>query len=330
MNFTTLIDSGSLRELLSRAGDASSDPRIVVLDCRFDLSAPEAGREAYLAAHIPGARYIDLNRDLSSPICARSGRHPLPSPEVLAERLAALGLGGLRSGGTANGETRDELQVVAYDEASGAFAARAWWLLRRLGHRQVAVLEGGFKAWVAEGGAVERGEPRADHTATRRAASAPAAPPAEREEVQGGVPLDHDDVVTAAAVLQAVRDPERLVVDARSAERFTGAVEPVDPVAGHIPGAVNYPFGNNLGADGHFLPAAELRRRWQERLAGTAPENVILMCGSGVTACHNLLAMELAGLHGAKLYAGSWSEWIRDPERPVARGGERPSSKRAP
>jgi thiosulfate/3-mercaptopyruvate sulfurtransferase len=297
MLFTTLIDVASLRETTN--GPAEGRP--LVLDCRFDLGKPAAGREAYLTAHIPGARYADLNLDLSAPISADSGRHPLPSADLLAERFASFGID-------------DDTQVVAYDDANGSLAARAWWLLRWLGHPRVAVLDGGFKAWVAGGGAVESGEP--DDASVR---SAP------RRTERFAPPVKKDAVVTAPDVLLALRDPARLLVDARAPERFAGTVEPLDPVAGHIPGAVNHPFSSNLAADGRFLPAAELRHRWEERLAGTAPGNVILMCGSGVTACHNQLAMELAGLQGAKLYAGSWSEWIRDPERPVARG-DRPDT----
>ncbi len=174
------------------------------------------------------------------------------------------------------------------------------------GTREVAVLDGGLKAWLAAGGALEPGEP----------AAAPALPAAERFTPR----VDHRAVVTTAELIDALKDRRRLLVDARAAERFAGALEPLDAVAGHVPGAVNHPFSANLSGDGHFLPPAELKRRWQERLAGVEPQSAIAMCGSGVTACHHLLAMEMAGLHGAKLYAGSWSEWIRDPERPVARG----------
>ncbi len=281
MNFRTTVDAATLAALIG-------DPALAVLDCRFDLADPEAGRRAYLRQHIPTARYADLNRDLAAPVTAASGRHPLPDPERLAARLGELGVG-------------SSVQVIVYDDASGAMAARAWWLLRWLGHPRVAVLDGGFKAWLAAGAALASGPP-SDAAAQFTARVEP-----------GGV-LD------TAAVLRALEDPRRLLVDARAPERFAGEVEPLDRVAGHIPGAVNHPFSTNLGADGHFLPAAELERRWRARLAGTRPADVIAMCGSGVTACHNLLALELAGLPGAKLYAGSWSEWIRDPRRPVARG----------
>jgi thiosulfate/3-mercaptopyruvate sulfurtransferase len=285
--FTTLIDVDSLAGLARPA---------VLLDCRFDLSEPEAGRRAYAAGHIPGARYADLNLDLSSPMNPSSGRHPLPSAEVLAGFFAAAGVG-------------DETQVVAYDDANGSFAARAWWLSRWLGHAWVAVLDGGYQAWVAAGAPVEMGDPPAPGGATPLFT----------------LRLQPQTVLSTADVQRALEDPRRLVVDARAAERFAGTVEPMDAVAGHVPGAVNHPFAANLTQDGRFLPAAELRRRWLARLRGTEPSDAILMCGSGVTACHNILAMTSAGLPGGKLYAGSWSEWIRDPERPVARGAGEPA-----
>jgi thiosulfate/3-mercaptopyruvate sulfurtransferase len=279
--FNTLIDVDSLQERLGKPG-------LAVVDCRFDLMRPEAGREAYLGAHIPGARYADLNRDLSAPIGPHTGRHPLPSPDAFARRLSHLGIG-------------NETQVVAYDEANGSMAARLWWMLRWLGHDAVAVLDGGFKAWTAHGGALQAGE-----TASR----------SERF-----TPRIHADAVVSTAQLEhALRDSKAVLVDARAQERYAGTVEPIDPVAGHIPGAVNHPFTANLGADGRFLSAADLKRRWQERLPGRDLDHLVAMCGSGVTACHNLLSLEVAGLTGGKLYAGSWSEWIRDPRRPIARG----------
>jgi thiosulfate/3-mercaptopyruvate sulfurtransferase len=279
--FRTLIDVDSLQERLGK-------PRLAVVDCRFDLMSPEAGRQAYLGAHIPGARYADLNRDLSAPIGPHTGRHPLPSPEAFARRLSHLGIG-------------NETQVVAYDEANGSIAARLWWMLRWLGHDAVAVLDGGFKAWTAQGGALQSGE-----TPSR----------AERFTPR----IDADAVLSTVELEHALRDSKAVLVDARAQERYAGTVEPIDPVAGHIPGAVNHPFTANLGADGRFLSAAELKRRWQERLPGRDLDDLVAMCGSGVTACHNLLSLEVAGLTGGKLYAGSWSEWIRDPRRPIARG----------
>jgi thiosulfate/3-mercaptopyruvate sulfurtransferase len=292
VDFRTTIDVGSLQALI---GDgAIGGEAIVILDCRFDLAAPDAGRQAYLQQHIPTARYADLNLDLSAPVSAASGRHPLPTPERIARRLTELGVG-------------DATQVIAYDESNGAFAARAWWLLRWLGHLRVAVLDGGMKAWVTAGGALESGEPGPN---TR--VSGARAPFIAR--------IDPNAVISTPELIGALADPRHLLVDARAPERFAGTVEPIDAVAGHIPGALNHPFNANLSADGRFLPRAELERLWRERLAGKAPVDVIAMCGSGVTACHNLLALELAGLGGARLYAGSWSEWIRDPARPVERG----------
>jgi thiosulfate/3-mercaptopyruvate sulfurtransferase len=294
MHFTTLIDAAALRALPALGVRPPGPGGLVLLDCRFDLGLPDAGRQAYAVAHLPGALYADLNDDLAAPVTPTSGRHPLPDPETLARRFAAFGI-------------RRDSQVVTYDDANGMFAARAWWLLRWLGHRRVAVLDGGYRAWVAAGGALESGAPAVATAAADIAAFDSAA-------------FDSTAVVSAADVLAALRDAARTLVDARAPERFRGEVEPIDPVAGHVPGAINHPFTLNLAADGRFLHATELQRRWLERLDGKAPHAVILMCGSGVTACHNALALEVAGLAGAKLYAGSWSEWIRDPARPVARG----------
>ena len=287
MDFTTLIDVESLRPLIGT-------PAIAVLDCRFDLAAPDAGRQAYLRRHIPGARYVDLNRDLSAPVSAGSGRHPLPDPRTLAAFFRGLGVA-------------PNTQAIVYDESNGSFAARAWWLLRWLGHPKVAVLDGGMSAWLREGGSSESGEP------PRASAEGSAAG-------SGTVQVDHRGALGAGELIAALENPRTLLIDARAPERYTGAAEPIDPVAGHIPGAVNHPFSSNLRGDGRFLPPEELERRWRDRLGEASPGDVIVMCGSGVTACHNLLALERAGLPGARLYAGSWSEWIRDPRRPVARG----------
>jgi thiosulfate/3-mercaptopyruvate sulfurtransferase len=280
---TPLIDVESLQRLLGA-------PTLAILDCRFDLGRPQAGRTAFLAAHIPGARFADLNADLAGPVTAHSGRHPLPPPEVFAARLGSLNVG-------------NDSQVVAYDESNASFAARAWWMLRWLGHSDVAVLEGGFRAWMAAGGALQTGEP----------------PPGTRHFTAH---VDPTAVLSSEQVAAALKDSQPLLVDARAAERYAGAVEPIDAVAGHVPGAVNHPFTSNLAPDGRFLPSQELRRRWEQRLAGGSPQKLIAMCGSGVTACHNLLSLEVAGLSGAKLYAGSWSEWIRDPTRPVRVGSD--------
>jgi thiosulfate/3-mercaptopyruvate sulfurtransferase len=285
VTFTTLIGAAAL-------GDLVSKPEIAIIDCRFDLLNAEGGRRAYLEGHIPGARYADLNRDLSAPISATSGRHPLPAPGDFAGTLARLGVA-------------NDTQVIAYDDSAGAFAARAWWMLRWLGHTAVAVLDGGIKAWTGAGGALESG------------------PEKPLAAALGGrdfsVRADAAAVISTAQLEQRLSDPAFLLIDARVAERYTGKVEPIDAVAGHIQGAVNHPVSGNLAADGRFLPAPLLREAWEKRLAGRSPTQVAAMCGSGVTACHNLLSMEVAGFQGAKLYAGSWSEWIRDPRRPIAR-----------
>jgi thiosulfate/3-mercaptopyruvate sulfurtransferase len=286
MTFTTLIGAAELRDLVGK-------PHVAVIDCRFDLMNPEGGRRAYLAGHIPGARYADLNEDLSAPISATSGRHPLPAPADFARTCARLGIG-------------RATQVVIYDDSAGAFAARAWWLLRWVGHLAAAVLDGGIKAWLSEGGALESGQVKP----SMAAAGGPSL----------SAQVDPAAVIGTAELERRLADPTLLLIDARAVERFTGAVEPIDTVAGHIAGAVNHPFSANLAADGRFLPAPVLRQVWEKQLAGRSPAQVAAMCGSGVTACHNLLSLEVAGLRGAKLYAGSWSEWIRDPHRPIARG----------
>jgi thiosulfate/3-mercaptopyruvate sulfurtransferase len=285
MSFETLVEAATLRQLLQERG-----ADLAVIDCRFDLMKPDAGLLSYKQGHIPGARYADLNRDLSAPVNPSTGRHPLPDPATFAATLARLGV-------------RNGVQVIAYDSAAGAFAARLWWMLRAWGHAAVAVLDGGYPAWTGAGGPTVAGE--------EPAATGPVGPP----------PIAAWPVVSTAEVAGLLRDPRRFLVDARAPERFSGSVEPIDPVAGHVPGAENHPFSMNLGSDGRFLPASDLRQRWESRLGGRDPQQLIAMCGSGVTACHNLLGLAVAGLPGAQLYAGSWSEWIRDPQRPVARGG---------
>ena len=279
--FTTLI---STADLAARLGA----PEIVVVDLRHDLGQPDAWGEAqYQAGHVPGAVFAHLDRDLSAPKTGSNGRHPLPSPAVCAALFGRLGIGA----GT---------QVVAYDQGSGAYASRLWWMLRWLGHDAAAVLDGGFDRWTREGRSVTAEVP------VRRSATFTARPVV--------TPVD------AAAVASALGGESMLLIDARAPERFRGEVEPLDPVAGHIPGAVNRPFVRNLGPEGTFKPAAELRAEFDALLGGKPPATVVHQCGSGVTACHNALAMEVAGLPGARLYPGSWSEWCADPARPVARG----------
>jgi thiosulfate/3-mercaptopyruvate sulfurtransferase len=283
---TTLIEPAALLPHLG-------DPQWAVIDCRFDLARPDWGAGAYRAGHIPSARYAHLERDLSGPRSERSGRHPLPDPATLAATFGRLAIDAT-------------VQVIAYDQGPGAFAARLWWLLRWLGHRQVAVLDGGFAAWERAALPVSRAD--AAHPARRfRAAPDPSLLASTAE-------------VSAAVDSGALSNGTAILVDARSAERFAGENETIDPVAGHIPGARNHPFSGNHDAHGRFLAAGELRTAWQRTLHGGAAHQLIAMCGSGVTACHNLLALEVAGLPGGRLYAGSWSEWIRDPAHAVARG----------
>lgn len=278
---TTLVDT----ETLARHLD---DPRWVVFDCRFTLSDAEAGRRAYAAGHIPGARYAHLEEDLSGPVGPGTGRHPLPDPALLARKLGDWGVDRSK-------------QVVVYDDTFGAMAARLWWLLRWLGHEAVALLDGGFPKWQREGRPVTAEPPR---VVPARFMAKP------RDEMW----------VDSRFVERVVRDNSHLILDARAEERFRGEVEPFDKVAGHIPGALNRPYEDNLDLSGEFLSEEALREDYGAQLGGIPPERVIVMCGSGVTACHNLLAMEHAGLKGARLYAGSWSEWITDPNRPVAKG----------
>ncbi len=282
---TTLIEPLELAALARSAAD------VAIIDCRHELTRPQWGAEAYAAGHIPGALFAHLDRDLSAPPRAASGRHPLPSPEPLAATFGRWGIG-------------PQTQVVAYDQANGAVAARLWWLLGFLGHARAAVLNGGLEAWRSAG------LPVTGQVRLRGAGRFEGEPQLAR-------------VASTAEVAAALERGGMVLVDARSADRFAGRNETLDPVAGHVPGARNHPFTRNLDAAGRFLAPAELARLWRETLAGAAPQSVVSMCGSGVTACHNLLGMQLAGLPGARLYAGSWSEWIRDPARPVASSAPR-------
>ena len=288
--YTKLIEPSELAALLQRAVQPSP---LAVVDCRFELARPDWGAGAYAAGHIPNAVYAHLDRDLSGPVSPQSGRHPLPSPEAFSATMSRLGV----DAGT---------QVVAYDQGNGAHAARLWWLLRWAGHTQVAVLDGGYAAWQ------QAGLPVSTESTVRAARFFEAHP-------------NRASVVTTADLEKLVSGADLAsgrvaLVDARGPDRFAGQNETLDPVAGHVPGARNHPFVRNVDAQGRFLAAEELHRQWLATLAGTAPSNAVAMCGSGVTACHNLLALEIAGLPGARLYCGSWSEWIRDPARPVATG----------
>lgn len=282
MNWRTLVQAEALAGMLGTPG-------LVVVDCRFSLADPAQGEREHRAAHVPGARYAHLDRDLSRPSDdPRDGRHPWPDPDTFVRSIAAWGIG-------------DDTQVVAYDADNGSIAARLWSLLRSHGHGRVAVLDGGWARWVALGLPVEAGEP----PATRASREPPGPSPLARL-------LDADAV-------QAHLDAGGLLVDARAAPRFRGEVEPLDRVAGHVPGAVNRPFADNLGEDGRFKSPDRLAREFRALLDGREPSDVVVMCGSGVTACHHMLAMAHAGLPVGRLYPGSWSGWIGDPGRPVER-----------
>ena len=278
MSYTTLVDAATLRAHLD-------DPSWLVVDVRHQLADPAQGERSYAEGHIPGAFFLHCDRDLSGPPSGSNGRHPLPDPLRLAARLGEIGVG-------------PQTQVVAYDDAQGMIAGRLWWLLRWLGHDRVALLDGGLQAWQDVGGILTDILPTPQAKIFLRGA--------------GIAPVGAD------YVLERLETPQMHLVDARSPDRFRGENETLDPVGGHIPGAVNRFFRDNLQADGRFKPAAQLRAEWLAVLAGALPEQVVHQCGSGVSACQSILAMEIAGLPGSRLYAGSWSEWCADRGRPVA------------
>ncbi|WP_332675060.1 sulfurtransferase [Aromatoleum sp.] len=273
------------RELAQHLGEA--DWRI--FDCRHDLTNPDFGRAAYARGHLPGAQFLHIDEDLSGAMSGTNGRHPLPEPDALAARLGRLGVA-------------NDMQVVAYDDAGGMFAARLWWLMRWLGHHRVAVLDGGLVGWCEAGQALT---------------PAVAAFPATTYDFSL-----KPTTVDADFVQGHLRDDRMTLIDARSPDRFRGENETLDPVGGHIPGARNRFFRDNLTARGSFRQASVLREEFARLLGGQDPRRVVHQCGSGVTACHNLLAMESAGLSGSRLYPGSWSEWCANLHRPVATGAE--------
>jgi thiosulfate/3-mercaptopyruvate sulfurtransferase len=300
MTYTTLISAPELQQLI-----ASGAP-LMVFDCSSDLLQPSAGAQQYAQAHIPGAVFADLNNDLSArhgapgahgtltaqeaDTPASGGRHPLPSRERFAMWLSSAGFA-------------NNMQAVVYDRQGANYCGRLWWMLKWAGHEAVAVLDGGLQAWQAAGGAVNGGEEPAHF----------------QSNFQLSEPLRR--LATADEVLAGLAQPgAQTVVDARAAPRYRGEVEPMDPVAGHIPGALNRPFVENIGADGRFKPAAVLRAEFDTLLAGRDAATVVHQCGSGVSAVPNLLAMEIAGLGPTALFAGSWSEWCSDPARPVEKG----------
>ena len=279
--FQTLISAQALAALVQPG------PQPVIVDTGFDLADPAAGERRYRESHLPGAHYLHLDRDLSSPKTDRNGRHPLPDRAAFARTVGALGID-------------PQTQVVCVDAHGGVYAARLWWLMRWLGHAQVSVLDGGIAAWQRAGGALVGGA----------------------DAIPGGPPYPERQPLVSSVDAEGVarRAPLAMLLDARSGERFRGETEPIDPVAGHIPGAFQRFHKSNLGDDGAFKPSALLREEFTALLGGRPPAAVIHSCGSGVTACHNLLAMEHAGLAGSSLYPGSWSEWSADPARPIARG----------
>jgi thiosulfate/3-mercaptopyruvate sulfurtransferase len=281
MAFTTLVGTQELRTHLD-------DPRWLVFDCTHDIMNSAAGATAYAKGHIPGAAFLAMDHDLAAPKNGSNGRHPLPSPAAFAERLGQAGFDGTQ-------------QVVAYDAQGGMPASRLWWMLRWLGHDAVAVLDGGFVAWSREGLPVSQSTPsRTPKVFTAR--------------------IRHDAMVNADQLLADRHHTQYQVVDARAADRYRGENEMVDPVAGHIPGALNRFWGLNLAPDGKFKAGATLAAEFKSLLGNRAASAIVNSCGSGVSACHNLLAMEIAGLSGARLYPGSWSEWIADESRPIATG----------
>ena len=291
IDVTTLaqaLDDGATRLMDARA-TASAVPTLRVVDARFSLADPQSGAALYAQGHLPGALYVDLNRDLSDLGRTGHGRHPLPDSDAFAARLGAWGIG-------------PQTDVVIYDAGDGSMAAaRLWWLLRLIGHVQVRVLDGGFAAWQAAGLPVTAALPQVT-----------ALPPYPGQ-------FDRSQIASVEEVQARLKHAPGWLIDARAGERFRGEVEPLDPVAGHVPGAVNRPFALNVH-EGRLRPAEDLRAALQPLIGTHAPDEVVLMCGSGVTACHLLLAMEAAGLEGARIYADSWSGWVSDASRPVATG----------
>ncbi len=281
MTFSTLVSADTLSQHLD-------DPNWVVIDCRHDLANPDAGRAAYDEAHIPHARFAHLDHDLAGPTVGEDGafrgRHPLPAQEGFIDTLRSWGI-------------HDDTQVVVYDAHGGMFAARLWWMLRWVGHKAVATLDGGWQAWLAGKHPVAT-EPSSGSGGTL------------------GLRAPLTKTVGVGDVMRNLLDNQRTLVDARAPDRFRGENETIDPVGGHIPGAINRFFKDNLQPDGRFKSSEQLREEWQALI--NDPQQAIMQCGSGVTACHNLLALEIAGLSGAALYPGSWSEWCADAKRPVA------------
>jgi thiosulfate/3-mercaptopyruvate sulfurtransferase len=301
---TTLVDTATLADHLTARHDfhhgRPGDPAWIVIDCRFRLDDTAWGAREYAASHVSGAAYAHLDHDLSGAKTGTNGRHPLPDVDVFRQFAGGLGIG-------------PGVQVVAYDQDNGMFASRLWWLLRWIGHSAVAVLDGGFAKWQRESRPTSTDAAQAVHTMNIAAARSP--------HVDDGLIAPRAElVVTADEVAAHMNDPDWRLLDARAPERYRGETEPLDRLPGHIPGAANHFFKLNVDDQGVFLPREELRANLLAAIDNTPTDRVVCYCGSGVTACHNVLALEHAGLHGAKLYPGSWSEWVSDPDRPIERG----------
>ena len=283
MKFDTLIQTQELWE-------HTSDPDWALIDCRFDLADPAWGFEEYVKLHIPSAVYAHLDNDLSGTVSEKTGRHPLPEPAIFAQKLAGWGIDGTK-------------QVVAYDTVGGAFAARLWWLLRYFGFTRVAVLDGGLGKWINEN--------RPTRSGVEKRTALLVAPL---------ISIQPELLITTDEMVRSYKDLSYRIIDARTKERYLGEIEPIDPIPGRIPGASNRFHGDNLQPNGTLKPSIVLKQEFLSLLGDISPQKTIVYCGSGVTSCHHLLAMEAAGLSGARLYLGSWSEWIRDPTRPIAKG----------
>jgi thiosulfate/3-mercaptopyruvate sulfurtransferase len=279
--YTNLISTSQLAQLID-------DENLVIVDCRFDLAKPDWGFEDYQLRHIPGALFTHLNNDLAGPITTYTGRHPLPDQDEFVKKLNLWGI-------------NQKSQVVAYDTSGGAFAARLWWMLKYYGHEHAAVMNGGLSKWIHDGYPISTG------------VDLP-----KRSNVPFKPKIDPTRVVSTSDIERLRLNSSFLLIDARAPQRFRGEFEPIDLVAGHIPGAVNRFHGDNLSLEGSLKPVEILKIEFKALFQGVSPDNAIVYCGSGVTSCHHLLAMDIAGLKGARLYVGSWSEWIRDPAHPIA------------
>jgi len=281
--------TNSKTSLINTSDLISLDCEKVIFDCRFDLMNPESGQQEYDAEHIEGAIYVNLDKVMSSPITATSGRHPLPSKESFAQFLRTCGVS-------------EKTQLIAYDNSAGLFAARFWWMCRWIGHESVAILNGGINAWKKQGGSVTAEVPPA--------------------KTSGSISVKEslEVVVDTEEVIKASQQQNRLIADVRAAERYRGEVEPIDPIAGHVPNAINIPLSDNYDSEGQFLTGDQLQQLYLSKLGEYTAKDPIFMCGSGVTACLSRFCVELARLPPVSVYPGSWSEWIRDPSRGVATG----------